>query len=232
MTEQNITIEFKPFPNHYKFRDLTNQIFGILTVLGYIGQTPNGSRDAMWLCQCSCGNQKVAITARLNNGMIQSCGCLLNEQLHKGLKFKHGYARTRVHSIWQDMIRRCQNPKNKAFKNYGGRGIKVCERWFEFENFLADMGEPPSKKHSIDRKDNNGNYEPSNCKWATPMEQQNNRRNNRLITYQGKTQSMSMWCRELHISTSAVYNRLARHWSIEKIFSTPVRKIVFSGKFT
>jgi hypothetical protein len=141
----------------------------------------------------------------------------------------HGHAqvgkRTRAYSIWSSMRNRCANPKNRSWNRYGGRGIKVCQRWQTFANFLEDMGEPPSPKHQLERIDNAGNYEPGNCRWATPKEQANNRRSSNLLTYQGKTQTLAAWCEELGLKHSTVVMRLTRyHWSVTKALSTPARE--------
>jgi len=134
------------------------------------------------------------------------------------------------YNSWLAMRNRCGNPKNPFFKYYGGRGIAICDRWNEsFFNFLEDMGRRPTPKHTVDRIDNDGNYEPGNCRWATRKVQQNNRRqnlpNNKLITWQGKTLHQNGWCRLLGFSPSTLYNRLKLGWSIERAMTTPVRPI-------
>jgi hypothetical protein len=115
------------------------------------------------------------------------------------------------YSAWASMRKRCNNPKTKNYKHYGGRGIRICERWDSFANFIADMGPPPAGT-SLDRIDVNGNYEPSNCRWATWEQQHNNRRNNRLITIAGRTQGVTKWARELGVSRSVLLKRLALGW--------------------
>jgi hypothetical protein len=145
---------------------------------------------------------------------------------------RHGFARsgqkTPEWTAWTRMKTRCLNPGHPAFKDYGGRGITVCERWMTFENFIADMGRRPSNKHSIDRINNDGNYEPSNCRWATRKEQANNRRSSRFLTFEGRTLSCSEWCIELsdlNLTSQHIYQRLQMGWSPERILTTPVRQI-------
>lgn len=132
---------------------------------------------------------------------------------------KHVESGTKLKPIWNAILNRCTNPNDSAYKNYGGRGIKVCDRWREsYQNFLADLGPKPSKKHSIDRINNDGHYEPGNVKWATRIQQQNNTRTNKLITYKGKTQSLSMWCRELRLNYKRTWKRTFRNCSIDDVF--------------
>lgn len=131
---------------------------------------------------------------------------------------KHGMYRTKVYKVWQDMRQRCENPKDAAYHRYGGRGVRVCNRWQEFDTFLSDMGEPPVGA-SIDRIDNNGDYTPENCRWATPQEQQNNLRTNRLITHEGKTQTLAQWARETGIAYHVLKHRLNQGWQPPKLFT-------------
>ena len=137
----------------------------------------------------------------------------------------HGMAkRSRVYCIWMGLRNRCNNPKNRSHHKYGGRGIKVCERWDDFAAFLADMGEPPTGRHQIERKDNGGNYEPGNCRWATPKEQSSNRRSSRIIEYQGRKQTLQAWCDELGLKHTTVCMRLNKYgWNIEEALGTKPR---------
>ena len=127
-----------------------------------------------WLFKCECGNTKVAKVSIVKNGLLKSCGCLVKENK---FNLTHGMARTRTYYVWANIKDRCLNPKNPRYKDYGGRGIIVCPEWMKFKNFFADMGKKPEGL-SIDRIDNDKNYCESNCKWSTPKEQANNRRNN------------------------------------------------------
>lgn len=148
-------------------------------------------------CLCDCGNECIKSYTTILKGKHKdwkSCGCLLNK-LDAWAHTTHNGCGTPEYRAWQGIIKRCCNKKNKAYPRYGGRGITVCDRWRNsFENFLADMGERPSKEYSIDRIDVNGNYEPSNCRWATDKEQCNNRRSNINITYNGETKTLKQWC--------------------------------------
>jgi hypothetical protein len=147
---------------------LTGLRFGRLIVIRRQGLLTTGK--AGWLCQCDCGNKKITTTAHLISLNTQSCGCLPN-----GRK-THGLSKLPEYRAWSAMKDRCDNSNHRYFQDYGGRGIKVCEHWKSFENFLLDIGERPSPKHSLDRIDVNGDYEPKNCRWTTSLEQTRNRR--------------------------------------------------------
>lgn len=149
--------------------EMVGRKFGALTVIsaGALTKRPNGAIDPQWICVCDCGSQKTASGGHLRSGHTTSCGCL------KGLR-RHGLCRASEYKVWQGMKDRCSNPNRKGYKYYGGRGIRVCDRWMDFGNFIADMGSRPPERFSIERLDNDKGYEPGNCKWATREEQSKN----------------------------------------------------------
>lgn len=160
-------------------------------------------------CRCECGEQSVVSGYRLINGGTKSCGCLRGKA--------HGLRYTPEYYAWGNMIKRCYNPNNNQYQNYGKRKIKVCQRWREsFLAFLEDMGERPSKNHSIDRKENNGNYCKENCRWATPSQQQRNSRQNRILKYKGRAMCVTAWAEELGLKPALIFTRLWRGWNIKR----------------
>jgi hypothetical protein len=167
-----------------------------------------------WVCECICGSRRSVWTSSLLSGASQSCGCLNREIVSRVLRernWKHGLSETREYCSWSHMIRRCDDTTLKCYPNYGGRGIRVCEAWrADFLVFLRDMGPRPSPRHTLDRINNDGNYEPGNCRWATRAIQLTNRRNARLVTHCGRTQTITEWARELHIPRSTLAARVAQ----------------------
>lgn len=200
-------------------RDLTGQRFGALIILG-IGEKRRNTTGAWWVCKCDCGNQKSLPSSDLVAGKINSCGCL-HRFLTSSLLQKHGKTRTRVYRIWQAMRTRCGNPNSPSYDRYGGRGIRVCERWSSFQNFYEDMGDPPDGA-SIERADNNGPYCLENCRWATKLEQANNTSANVIITYDGRSMTRSQWERELGLGKTTLRGRLNSGKTLEQAMK-PIR---------
>lgn len=182
--------------------DLAGKKFNRWTVIERNGIATHGA--AAWLCRCDCGVQRTVSGGSLRKGLSKSCGCLNVEQLQS--RATHGMTETRTYHIWCGMRKRCLNPKATTYKRYGGRGIKISERWSKFENFLADMGECPAGM-SIERKENSGNYEPGNCIWADVKTQANNRRNAIRVTIEGEQITLDEACKRFGISYSAAYRR-------------------------
>jgi hypothetical protein len=212
------------------FQDLTRQKFGRLTV---IKRGENGSRGQVrWFCQCDCGNHNTIYAQNLISSHTVSCGCHRKEVSAK-INFKHGATigektanikLPRSYIVWERMRSRCRNINDKSYNNYGGRGINICERWNHYENFLNDMGEPPTKAHSLDRIDNNRGYSLENCRWATQTEQARNKRSNRLITYNGETHCLNEWAEILGMDRCVITARLSRGWSINEALTRPNQK--------
>lgn len=195
-----------PHPSNPRFVDRTGLIYGRLTVLYYGG---HGKNHPVWYCECSCGNCLRVFGPSLASGNTSSCGCYKSETL---VARALPYSGTTEHIIWKGMKQRCSDPGHVRYDLYGGRGIKVCDRWLDsFETFYADMGPRPSTRHSIDRINSNGNYEPSNCRWATIFEQANNVKSNKIVTFNGESDTLANWCRRLDVPYARVQNRLRVH---------------------
>lgn len=208
-----------------KFTDLTGLRFGNLTVIKRVNNyiTPNGSKHSRWLCLCDCGKYKEIVGSKLKTGNTKSCGCLKTERLKK-FNTKHKSSNLKIYRVWRAMKERCYNPKNKRYKNYGERGIKVCDEWLDKENgssnFISWALENGYKKGlSIDRINVNGNYEPLNCRWITMKEQGRNTTKNRIITYKGESKCLTEWSEITGINISTLSWRLHKGWNVERILS-------------
>ena len=195
------------------------QRFGKLRVIIPITRK-NGKLASHFLCDC--GNFKTVTWDSISAG-TRSCGCLQHEKKFEYL-ITHGMSKSPEYSIWCLIKRRCTNPKDKCFATYSKRGI--CQEWLNsFEAFYKDMGPRPSPEHTIDRIDNDGPYSPNNCRWATKPEQARNKSSNVNLTYQGKTQCLTDWAKEMNMPKLTLYSRLKRSgWSVERALTTPVRK--------
>ena len=210
-----------------RFEDLTGKRFGRLTVLR---RAPNYSTSptTRWYCLCDCGKETIATLPMLKNGKALSCGCYGRERV-KEVVTKHGGRNTRLYHIWSMMKQRTDNPKHTAYKNYGGRGIEVCKEWHDdfqsFREWAYSAGY--SDNLSIDRIDNDGNYEPKNCRWVNTVDQNRNQRSNIVLEYDGKKQLMSDWARELGISVQALSRRInILHWPLDRALSEKGRQQV------
>lgn len=211
---------FSEKPNNVLFDNIEGRKFNRLTVLGFAGSC-NG-KNVLWYCECSCGNVTKAHRRSLISGDTKSCGCLATNLRVKRLS-THGCAKNGQNSTsyvtWKGIKQRCLNANDKAYVNYGGRGIKVCDRWLRFENFLEDMGDRP-KGFSIERIDNNGNYEPGNCRWATMKEQNNNKRNTSFVTYENERIGIGHVADLVGIGRGVLSGRLRLGWDEERAMST------------
>ena len=198
---------------------LIGEKYGRLTVIADMGFSKY--QQSQWRCDCSCGNTCVVLGNSLQSGATQSCGCLRIERV-KQTQTTHGMTSSATYLTWIRMIQRCENHKNTYYKIYGGRVIKVCKRWRNsFINFFKDMGEKPKGK-TLDRIDNDGNYYPHNCRWATRRTQQNNRRNTIYLTFKGKTHTLAQWSRYTKIKYVTLYTRIRHGWTIEDVLTTPI----------
>lgn len=183
---------------------LSGARFGRLVVRESTSLRDNGK--IVWECLCDCGSVVFLNTTRLNTGNTKSCGCLRAE----GNRKTHGGRSLPEYGIWRHMLSRCENKNLPAYKDYGGRGIGVCQRWHDFALFLEDMGRRPSVRHSIDRIDNSRGYEPGNCRWATPKEQNRNRRDSCLLDVDGVIATLAEHCERAGVKYSTAHMRLSK----------------------
>lgn len=221
-----------------KFIDLKGKRFGRLVV---IERSENIGKQIAWLVRCDCGEVKVVTGMHLRGGDTKSCGCFKKDNAHMlgtkmgkkigGKNKTHGSTKSRLYAIWRSMKERCMCPSNTFYSLYGGRGITVCEEWcnsFEvFRDWAIANGYDENALRgqcTIDRIDVDGNYEPSNCRWATLTEQQNNKRNNHNLTYDGETYTIAEWSRIVGINESTIRQRLRYGWDIEDVLRRPVKR--------
>lgn len=205
-----------------KLIDLTGQRFGHLTVIELKGF--DKYHESMWMCVCTCGKVVVVRGSALRSGHTVSCGCYriqILKQCHSNrLKRLDNHSKTRLFSIWQKMRFRCENPKDRHYQLYGGRGIKVCEEWNSWENFYKwAMESGYQEELTIDRIDNDGDYMPQNCRWVSMKVQNNNKRSNITLTYNGYTRTVAQWSVIMGIGASTLYARKKLGWSDEDILS-------------
>lgn len=209
----------------YKHTDLKDKKIGRLTVVERVGV--DRYRHVLWKCTCSCGGEKVVIASNLIREFTTSCGCLMLETRGKAGK-THGMSKTKIYSVWRAMIQRCYNNGQERCRNYGGRGIKVCDRWKEsFDNFYKDMGDDYKEGLSIDRINVNGNYELSNCRWATAEQQSNNKTTSKSITIGSDTKSIEGWERSSGTNKRTIRTRLQRGWNpVQAVYGLPVSNLL------
>jgi len=199
--------------------DLRGQRFGLLVVLRVAGR--NRWKRLVWRCRCACGRSHIASSNNLRRGKIKSCGCDRGAAISRA-KSKPG-RNSSEYIVWLAMRARCTNPKRPDYGRYGGRGIKVCARWYNsFDNFFFDVGPRPSAGYSLERKNNRLGYSVANCIWATAQDQANNRRSNRWITLGRRTLSCAQWSRETGVKASTIIARLAAGWSVKKTLTTTI----------
>ena len=208
--------------------DLKDTIFGRRTVLH---EAPglhysSGPTKRRWKCRCVCGNEKVIIQAVLTAGKSRSCGCYKRDK-KIAMNTTHGCSNgkgvnPKEYDVWSAMLQRCSNPKNKSYKNYGGRGVKVCERWRGregFSAFLSDTGSRPSAQHTLERMDNNGDYSLENCQWASRKTQGNNTRRNRILSLNGTIQTLQQWADSVGVNGSTLASRLSTGKTLKEALS-------------
>jgi hypothetical protein len=222
----------RPMPTHYQFQDLTGLRYGRLTVVEFLGL--NSKRQALWLCRC--GGTKVVTTSKLKKLSTASCGCLWRDVLAERNKRRatHGMTGTPTYLTWQAMRARCSKPNDPGYANYGGRGIRVCQRWQSaFKNFLEDMGERPDTSHTLERADNDKGYDCGrcedcqaraavpNCRWATREEQQGNRRVTLRVVVGGESVLLKDAAKAHGIDYRTVYGRLKKNVPVEQALTMP-----------
>lgn len=207
-----------------KFVDRTGKRYGkLVAVERVLACRFNREVEVLWLCKCDCGRTKIVPSSSLASG-AKSCGCRKKGRL-RGLT-SHGLSNSPEYRSWLLARKRCNDPATRGYKRYGGRGIIVCDKWAnDFLAFLQDVGFKPTPKHTLDRIDVDGNYEPGNCRWATSKEQARNQSNNVLVNYAGRTQCISAWAEEYGIRVSTLYGRLTtQRWNIGRALTEPIRK--------
>ena len=190
------------------------QCFGRLCVREAAPPARSGAKR--WECSCSCGGTTVAVAYDLVSGHARSCGCISRDRTI-GRNTTHGGSKRPEYAVWLRLVHRCVDPRAAAYPYYGGRGIRVCASWRRsFESFFAVVGPRPSSRHEIERIDNDGDYAPGNVRWATDLEQANNRRSNRWVTAHGETLTVAQWERRTGTSRWCIYARLNRGWLGER----------------
>lgn len=202
--------------------------YGRLIVLAlYERRQKAGGSRLFWKCRCDCGGEHIAESSNLRAGNVSQCSECTDASRKSGRRRRHGHASkgkpTKAYYTWLAMKRRCSNPNSADYPRYGGRGVTIDPRWEKFENFLADIGEPPTPDHQIERKDNDGPYSPENCVWATRIKQANNKRNSRHIKIDGVSRTLAEWCQEYGKPYHQVNARINKGWSAKDALEKPLR---------
>jgi len=202
--------------------DLMGQKFNRLTVIGVAENSKAGK--SRWVCRCDCGNTSIVTGSDLKNGHIRSCGCLKDE-INSTIHTVHGMTQDPIHACWNNMKQRCQNPKASGYPLYGGRGIRVCDEWQDFQTFYGwAVSHGYEEGLTIERIDVNGNYCPENCTWIPKSEQNNNTRQNHYLTYDGRTMPLNQWAREIGITSASLRYRIRAGWDEGRIFTEGAKR--------
>ena len=206
-----------------QYKDITGQRFGRWTVIEPAGKTSDNHK--LWHCRCDCGIERNVVGKELRNGKSKSCGCLSTDTFRETIT-KHGLRYHPLYVTWCNIHARCENSNNPEYKHYGGRGIRVCDEWKDVTSFIG-WAEANGYRSGlqIDRIDNNGNYEPDNCRFVTHTGNQNNKRTNRLLTYEGRTQTISQWAKELNVPSDRIRSRLNMGWNVEDVLFKPKQRV-------
>lgn len=211
----------------WNLENLVGERFGRLIVIERADNT--NAKQARWICECECGSIVTVRAQDLKSGRTKSCGCYKREVV-KSCSITHGMSKTRLWRIWNDMHVRCEYPSATQFKYYGEKGVFVCEEWKTFEPFRDwAVANGYTDELTIDRIDVSGNYTPSNCRWASWSDQQNNKSTNRFLTYRGRTLTVSQWAKETGISRNKIDRRLKKGWSVEKVLVYAQEEVTVSG---
>lgn len=207
--------------------DRTGDRYERLVVIERVDNRSKRDTNARWFCRCDCGRGVVAYGQDLERGKVKSCGCLNADRI-----MQHGFAGAHVYNVWQQMRQRCENPNAQRYDLYGGRGIRVSERWRRFENFIADMGQRPAG-YSLDRIDVHGDYCKENCRWATTKQQANNKQRNRIVEHNGEKATLAEWADKTGLGWYTLRARLDLGWPIDRVLESSLETAavyVFDGQ--